>query len=62
MELKVVTRNMGVLINMINARRVEGRRATLNAMHHVTLCQQKVGQISAILPGDACDQSTFLHG
>jgi hypothetical protein len=53
MELKVVIRDMGILINMINTRRVEGGRTALDAMHKVSLGKQKIRQISAILPGNA---------
>jgi hypothetical protein len=53
MELKVVIRDMGILINMINTRRIERGRTAFDAVHKVSLRQQEVRQISAILPGNA---------
>jgi hypothetical protein len=55
MELKVVIGDMGILINMINTRRVERRRPALDTVHKVPLGKQEIRQISAILPGNARD-------
>jgi hypothetical protein len=40
MELKVLIRHMGILINMINTCRVKRRRTALDAMHKVPLGKQ----------------------
>ena len=37
------------------------RGATDDAMHRVALFQQKLGEISAVLPGDARDQRFPRH-
>jgi hypothetical protein len=55
MELKVVIGDMGILINMINTRRVERRRPALDAVHKVSFGKQEIRQICTILPGNARD-------
>ena len=47
---------MGVLIKVINASRVEATGPALDAMNDVTLLKQELGEIRAILAGDARDQ------
>jgi hypothetical protein len=49
-----------VLVEMIDAARVEGGRASDDAVDLVTLLEQELGQVGAVLPGDAGDQRT-LH-
>ena len=36
---------------------VEGRRTALNAVNHITFAEQELGEIGAVLSGDAGDQS-----
>jgi hypothetical protein len=55
MNLETGVRCMGILVNMVDARRIERRRAALDAMYKITFAQQKIGQICAVLPGNACD-------
>src|SRR5260370_40140341 len=53
---------MQVVVEMIDPLGVERRRASLDAVNHVTLAEQKLRQIRAILPGYAgneCD--TVVH-
>ncbi len=47
-------------IKMVDACRVEGAGAADNAVHFVVLLEQQIGQVAAILAGDAGDQC-FLH-
>src|SRR6185436_16401454 len=53
-----------VLVQVVDALGVEERGAPLDAMDDVTLLQQKLGEIGAVLAGDAGDQGDFrlLHG
>jgi hypothetical protein len=44
---------MRVLIEMVDARGVEGGRAPLDAVHGIAEAQQILGEIGAVLPGDA---------
>jgi len=46
---------MGVLVEVIDAVGVEQRSAALDAVHLVALGQQQLGQVHAILAGDAGD-------
>ncbi len=48
-----------VLIQMVDPVGVEQGRAPLDAVHHITLVQEKFRQIGAILPGDPRDQRDF---
>jgi hypothetical protein len=50
---------MRILIEMIHPARVERGGSALDPVNLVTLSEQELGQISAILSGDACDQSLF---
>src|SRR3712207_3129503 len=52
---------MRVVIDVIDAVRVEQARPAHDAVHLVALGEQKLGQIRAVLPGDAGDQSPLLH-
>src|SRR5260370_16086451 len=52
--------DMGILVEMLDALGVERRGPALNAVNFVAVFQQKLGQIGAILPGDARDQCDFL--
>ena len=53
---------MGVLVKMIDAVRVEQRRAALDAVHLIALLQEQFGKIGSVLPGYAGDErSLFGH-
>src|SRR5690606_18772812 len=58
-EVRVV--DMGILIQVVYAVRVDQRAAPLDAVDNVILLQEKFGEVSAVLAGDACDQGCF-HG
>src|SRR5678815_573787 len=53
-----------ILVQVVDALRVEERGAPLDAVDDVALLQQKLGEIGAVLAGDAGDQGNFglLHG
>ena len=54
-----------VLVEVIDAVGVEERRPALDAVDDVALAEQQLGEVGAVLPGDAGDQSDFslfLHG
>lgn len=53
--------HMGVLVEVIDALRVEKRGTTLDAMHLVVLAQKEFGKIGAVLSGDSRDKRA-LHG
>ena len=47
---------MRILVEMIDARGIEGGRAPLDAVHGIAETQQVLGEIGAVLPGYAGDQ------
>src|SRR6187401_199806 len=53
---------MRVLVQMVDAPRIERRRTSLHSVDDVSLRQQEFGEIRAILTGNACDESDFRHG
>jgi hypothetical protein len=55
MEDKIPVRHMGVLVQVVDAIRVEQRRTPFNAMRLISFFQKEFGQKSAILPCDACE-------
>ena len=46
---------------MIDAVGIEQRRPPLDAVDRVALAQQELGEIGAVLPGNAGDQRDFCH-
>src|SRR6266542_410452 len=56
MEEKLPVRDMRVLVDVIDARRVERGGPTDNSMDLVSLREKQLGQIRAVLPGDSGDQ------
>ena len=54
-QLELRVRRMRILIDMVNALRIEGRCPPLDAVHLVALAQQEFSQVGAVLPGDASD-------
>ena len=55
---------MRVLIEVIYTGGVETTGPSLDAMHGVTLLQQQLREVAAVLPSDAGDQGAFAvaHG
>ena len=53
---------VGVLIQVVDAVGIQQGSAALDAMHFVPLFEQELGEIGAILTGDAGDQSSFQEG
>ena len=48
-----------IAVQMVDPIGVERRGATFDAMHLVALIEQELGEICAILPGDACHERTL---
>ena len=53
---------VGILIEVVDSLGVEAAGPALDAMHAVALFQQQLGQVGAILAGDAGDQGGFAGG
>ena len=49
-----------ILVQVVDAGGVEHRGAALDAVDHVALVEQELGQVGAVLPGDAGDERDFL--
>lgn len=49
-----------ILINVIDALRVERTGASNHSMHLISMGQEQLRQVGAVLPRDACNQRT-LH-
>ena len=50
------TLEVRVLVQVLDAPRVEAGGAADDAVHHVPLLQEELGQVRAVLPGDPRDQ------
>jgi hypothetical protein len=48
-----------IFIDMVNARGIEKRRSTFDAVDLVPLGEKKFGEIGAILTGDSCYQGSL---
>ena len=48
-----------VLVNMVNPLRVEEAAAALDAVNHIALFEQKLGQVRTVLASDAGDECDF---
>jgi hypothetical protein len=59
MQDKMLVRHMGVLVQVVNPRRVKAGRPPLDAMDFVAFLEQEFGQVGAILAGYAGDQGCF---
>ena len=53
--------DMRIFVNVIHALGVEQAGAPLDAVYHVALVEQELGEVRAVLPGDAGDQG-YLAG
>lgn len=45
-----------VLVDVVDARGVEERGVTLDAVDFVAFVEQQFGEVRAVLPADACDE------
>ena len=50
-----------ILVEVVDAVGVEERRAALDAVHLVALVEQELGEVGAVLAGDAGDQCDLGH-
>jgi hypothetical protein len=53
--------HMRVFVDVVHALGVEQRRPPLDAVNLVALVEQELGQVAAVLAGDAGDEG-FFHG
>ena len=60
--LPLRTRIVRVLVKVIDSGGIETARAPLDAMHLVTLIQQQLCEVAAVLARDAGDQCGFGRG
>ena len=59
MQREVLLVDMRVLIQVVNTVGIERRGPALDAVDFITFAQQKLGQVSAVLPCDAGDEGNF---
>ena len=52
---------MGIVVKVIDAIGVEEAGTPHQAVHFIAFREQELGQVRAVLPGDACDQSPLRH-
>ena len=52
---------MGIVVQVIDAIGIEEARAPDHAVNLITLGEQKLGKVRAVLPGDAGDQRTVHY-
>ena len=52
---------VGIVVQVIDAICVEKRRAALDTVHLVTLPQQELGEVGAVLAGDSCDECLSIQ-
>jgi len=60
MQDKAAVAFMRVLIDVVDAAGIKGRRAALDAMDDIAFFQQQVRQLGAVLPGYARDECDFF--
>lgn len=53
MEFKLRGRRVDILVNVVNALRVERRRPTLDTVNLIALLKKKLGKVASVLPCDA---------
>jgi hypothetical protein len=58
-QFKVRVFNVRVLVDVIYPLGVKETGPTLDAVDDVVFFQQKLGEVRAVLPGDACDEGNF---
>ena len=52
---------VGVLVEVVDAGGVEQRRPAPDAVHDVAFAEQQLGEIGAVLAGNAGDQGRLSH-
>jgi hypothetical protein len=52
---------MRILVQVVDAIRVEQGRAPLDAVYDIPFLEEKLGQVSSVLTRDACDKCSFFH-
>jgi hypothetical protein len=57
---EVAVAQVRVLVDVVHPRGVEQARAPLDAVDHVALGQQELGQVGTVLAGDTGDQGCLL--
>ena len=53
---------MGILVEVVNPAGVEATGTALDAVYLITLLQQELSQIAAVLAGDACNEGLLQTG
>jgi hypothetical protein len=61
MQDEAAASDVRILVQVIDALGVEERRAPLHAMDDVSLVEQELGQIRAVLAGDSSNQCGAAH-
>jgi hypothetical protein len=59
-EARIV--NVGVLVDVVYALGIEGTGAAFDAVHDVAFFKQQLGQVRAVLAGNAGDEGDFGAG
>jgi len=61
MQDKTAIVDVRVLVEVVDAVSIEQRGAALDAVYHVALAEQKLGQVGAVLAGNAGDECYLFH-
>ena len=61
-EHEAAVADVRILVEMIDPVGVEQRRPALDAVDDVPLVEQELGEVGAVLAGDAGDESDWRHG
>jgi len=61
MQLQVRVGRMRILVDVVDPLRVEKRSTALDAVHLVALLEEKLGQVGAVLAGNAGDECAFQN-
>ena len=61
MEVQATTGGVGILVDVVDASRVEARRTADDAVDRIALGEQKFSQVGTVLASDTSDQSRFVH-
>lgn len=59
MQDEALVFDVRVFVDVVYALSVERRRTALDAVHLVTLAEQKLGEVAAVVAGDAGDECFF---
>src|SRR5258707_14690180 len=61
MQRKLRSRDMCIVVEMVDPIGIEEARPPQKAVHFITVLQQQFGEICAVLPSDTRNQCTFFH-